>query len=113
MSTFRIFDAHQHVGSLDTGTNTSIQGWSVEEDYVRRTTMMDGFGVHAGIAMPSLQYLKPNGYADTRALNDNMSIYRETYRTRYPVALGTTEPMHGEKRCYRPVRGIICRRSST
>jgi predicted TIM-barrel fold metal-dependent hydrolase len=98
MTAFRIFDVHQHIGALDTGANQgSVQAWSIEEDFTRRTTMMDSFGVAAGIAMPSLQYLKPNGYPDTRALNDGIAAFRETYKGRFPVALGTVEPMHGEQ----------------
>jgi uncharacterized protein len=95
---FRIFDTHQHIGALDTGANQgAIKTWTIEEDHARRTGMMDSFGVDASIAMPSLQYLKPNGYADTRAINDAVAAFRNTYRTRFPVALGTVEPMHGEQ----------------
>jgi predicted TIM-barrel fold metal-dependent hydrolase len=98
MTAFRVFDAHQHVGALDTGGNQALKAaWTIEDDYARRTALMDRFGVHSGIAMPSLQYLKPNGYADTRAVNDGIAAFRETYRERYPVAIGTCEPMHGER----------------
>jgi predicted TIM-barrel fold metal-dependent hydrolase len=104
---FRIFDAHQHIGALDTGANEGhITTWSTQDDYARRTEMMDRFGVDAGIAMPSLQYLKPNGYIDTQSINENVARFRATYAERFPVALGTSEPMYGEAIAVREIDRI-------
>jgi predicted TIM-barrel fold metal-dependent hydrolase len=93
---FRIFDMHEHVGSLDAGDG-KLDGaaMSYDDDYAMRSAALDRFGFEAAIAMPSLQYPRPRGFADTQALNDAMAAYRNRYRDRFPVALGTVEPSQG------------------
>lgn len=93
MTNFRIFDVHQHIGSLDSGGGKAASGaTSYDDDYRRRTAALDQFGFAAAIAMPSLQYPRPRGFADTQALNDAIAGYRNRYGTRFPVALGTVQP---------------------
>lgn len=92
MTDFRIFDIHQHIGSLDTGTAAEAAASSYDEDYARRSAALDRFGFTAAVAMPSLQYPRPRGFADTQALNDAIAGYRNRFRSRFPVALGTVQP---------------------
>jgi predicted TIM-barrel fold metal-dependent hydrolase len=93
---FRIFDMHEHIGALDAGDGTSTGGaMSFTDDYALRTAALDRYGFAAAIAMPSLQYARPAGYEDTRALNNAIAGYRDQFRERFPVALGTVEPLQG------------------
>ena len=96
MTDFRIFDTHQHIGSLAAGGGAASEPQpTYDEDYAKRTAVLDQFGFTAAIAMPSLQYPRPRGYADTQALNDAIAGYRNRYRSRFPVAL---------ERSSRPIR---------
>lgn len=107
MSDFTVFDIHSHIGALDIGGGEGEGGaWNIEEDYAQRVQAMDRFGIRAAAVMPSSQYLRPNGIADTRAVNDLMAEYRNRYRQRFPVALGTVEPLHGEKAGVEEIRRI-------
>jgi predicted TIM-barrel fold metal-dependent hydrolase len=93
---FRIFDMHEHIGSLDAGDGKGDgSAMSYEDDYAMRSAALDQFGFEAAIAMPSLQYARPRGYDDTLALNDAIAAYRTRYGKRFPVALGTVEPNQG------------------
>ena len=95
----RVFDIHQHVGlltvsgHLEPGTTTI----DIDDDYRRRVAVMDRFGVTKGAIMPALQYERPRGQMDTCCINDLMAEYRRRHAERFPVALGTVEPLHGEK----------------
>jgi predicted TIM-barrel fold metal-dependent hydrolase len=92
MTDFRIFDVHQHIGSLEAGGASGPVATSYDEDYARRSAALDQFGFTAAIAMPSLQYPRPRGFVDTQALNDAIAAYRDRYGARFPVALGTVQP---------------------
>ena len=94
----KIFDVHNHVGSLTFSSSPDGgEAFSVEEDYRRRVEMMDRFGITKAAVMPSLQYERPEGQRDTRRINDSIASYRRQYGARFPVAMGTVEPLHGEK----------------
>lgn len=95
----RVFDIHQHVGLLSVsdrveGGETSLD---IDKDYRRRIEIMDRFGVSKGAIMPALQYERPNGQADTRRINELMAEYKRRYADRFPIAIGTVEPLHGEE----------------
>lgn len=97
-SNFRIFDIHQHVGLLDVpGGSSAGSNGDMSDDYRRRVEVMDRFGFEAAAVMPSLQYPRPNGAADTVAVNDATIAYRDDFSERFPLAFGTVEPLHGEK----------------
>ena len=53
---------------------------------------MDRCGVRRAVAMPTLMFERPNGIVDTRAFNDLLATFRDTYRERFPVALGIVDP---------------------
>lgn len=108
MTKYTIFDIHHHVGALDTGGKSKdSRVWKSEEDYAQRLQIMDKFGVWAAAVMPSSQYLRPNGIPDTCALNDLVADYRDRYHDRFPVALGTVEPLCGEEAGVKEIRRIV------
>ena len=90
---FQIFDLHQHIGSFDAGGGDGTHSYTHDDDFRARSAAMDRFGLRAAVAMPSLQYARPRGFADTQALNDGIARYRDRHRERFPVALGTVQPL--------------------
>ncbi len=96
----RVFDVHNHVmlhssdmGSPEFGERES----ELENDYGLRTAIMDKWGIEKGAIMPSLKYQRARGQSDTRRVNELVAEYRRRYSDRFPVAMGTVEPLHGVK----------------
>ena len=56
---------------------------------------MDDGGVHQALVIPGHGYLRPNGIADTRRVNDEIAAYRDATPERFPVACGIVEPRDG------------------
>jgi uncharacterized protein len=50
----------------------------------------------AATVMPSLQYLRPHWIGDTPRVNDAIAAYRDRDDGSFPLAFGTTEPLHEE-----------------
>jgi hypothetical protein len=96
-----IFDLHQHVGALaildEPGAEESeqVDEEVIADDCRRRVAALDQHGFSAAAVMPSLQYLRPDGIVDTRAINEMIAGYRELRPDRFPVSFGTVEPLHG------------------
>jgi predicted TIM-barrel fold metal-dependent hydrolase len=97
---WRAIDCHHHVGSLeaqgfDFGGAANADPMAV--DFERRTSAMDRQGVDQAILIPGHGYLRPDGVADTRRVNDAVAAYRDRAPDRFPAALGIAEPLHGAK----------------
>ena len=98
--TVEVVDAHQHLGSLSNamghygGREVEV---SLEDDSRTRAEGLEAVGIDWAVIQPSHGYLKPEGIKDTMRLNDSMAQYRKLSPTRFPVVLGTVEPMHGER----------------
>jgi predicted TIM-barrel fold metal-dependent hydrolase len=90
----RVVDVHQHVrltrGSLGEGAV------SPELELKTRLATMDSDGIDQAVVIPGHDYLRPNGLADTRAINDAIAAYRRATPTRFPAAIGIVEPLYGE-----------------
>jgi predicted TIM-barrel fold metal-dependent hydrolase len=96
---FAVIDCHHHVGSLE------AQGFSFSEaasgadpaavELERRLAAMDRSGVDQAILIPGHGYLRPDGVADSRRINDGVAAYRDRLPDRFPAALGIAEPLHG------------------
>lgn len=99
MADGRVFDVHQHFGLVQIAQGPAIAEaeWDLDQDYQQRIAVMDRFGIAKCAISPTLQYERPKGQADTRRFNDLAAEYRRRYKDRFPVALGTVEPLHGEK----------------
>jgi len=99
--TFDVFDVHHHVGrafdalggELDAGTDDAetVARWELAE----RLRIMDEGGVRQALVIPGHGYLRPNGIADTRLVNDEIAAYRDRTPDRFPVACGIVEPRDG------------------
>jgi uncharacterized protein len=97
----RIIDAHHHY--LLPGEGDVLLGEQAAEDrtlYARRELderlrAMDADGIEQAVIMPGHGYLRPNGIADARRINDGVSAYQRARPGRFPVALAVAEPLFG------------------
>lgn len=98
---FDVFDVHHHVGrafdalggALDDAAGNATEIARVE--LAERLRIMDEGGVRQALVIPGHGYLRPNGLADTRRVNDEIAAYRDRTPDRFPVACGIVEPRDG------------------
>jgi predicted TIM-barrel fold metal-dependent hydrolase len=98
---FDVFDVHHHVGrafdalggELDDAAGDVSEIGRVELS--ERLRIMDEGGVRQALVIPGHGYLRPNGLADTRRVNDEIAAYRDATPDRFPVACGIVEPRDG------------------
>jgi predicted TIM-barrel fold metal-dependent hydrolase len=98
---FDVFDVHHHVGrafdalggELDAAAGDAAEAARVE--LRERLRIMDEGGVGQALVIPGHGYLRPNGLADTRRVNDEIAAYRDRMPDRFPVACGIVEPRDG------------------
>ena len=80
---FDVFDVHHHVGRAFDALGGALGETSVHPDEVARIELanrlriMDEGGVHQALVIPGHGYLRPNGIADTRRVNDEIAAYRD------------------------------------
>ena len=95
---FEVLDVHHHIGSA-----MGSLGWGgrptqeLPEDEERRGRLrvMNEGGVRQAIIQPPHNYLRPNGIADTRKVNESTAAYRDAHPDRFPAALGVVQPQDG------------------
>ena len=102
---FDVLDAHHHYGDLTEWggalpTATPI-GEITSEEYHRieletRLAAMDEQSVHQAVIIGSHSYLRPEGLADTRRVNDGVAAYCKRHPNRFPAGVGIAEPLYGE-----------------
>ncbi|HXY93150.1 MAG TPA: amidohydrolase family protein [Acidimicrobiia bacterium] len=103
MTAFDVFDVHHHVGRAfdalggdldDTGSATDPADFARVE-LADRLRIMDEGGVRQALVIPGHGYLRPDGIADTRRVNDEIAAYRDDTPDRFPAACGIVEPRDG------------------
>jgi uncharacterized protein len=99
---FSVLDVHHHVGDALTALGGDLEptaGMEPDEyervELERRLTIMDADEVAQAVVIPGHGYLRPNGVADTRRVNDAIAAYRDRRPDRFPVAVGVIEPAYG------------------
>lgn len=97
---FDLFDVHHHVGrafdALGGALPTDDELAEIERvELAERLRLMDEGGVRQALVIPGHGYLRPDGIADTRCVNDAIAAYRDATPDRFPVACGIVEPTHG------------------
>ena len=98
---FDVFDVHHHVGrpfdalggELD--PNSDGTGGIDKDEVEARLRIMDGGGVSEALVIPGHGYLRPNGIADTRRVNNEIAAYHDYRPSRFPAACGIVEPRDG------------------
>ncbi len=96
-----VFDVHHHVGrpfdalggELDPRSDGT--GGVDQAEVEGRLAIMDRGGVAQALVIPGHGYLRPNGIADTRRVNDEIAAYRDNRPDRFPAACGIVEPRDG------------------
>lgn len=108
-STTHLIDTHHHVGelALGMGESTSAPDGTQIRPVEEHTDMLDSFGITAACVIPGFQYDRTDGIANTRSVNDAIVAYRNSRRDRFPVALGTVEPLHRESVCRDEVTRLV------
>ncbi len=94
-----ILDVHHHVGDAFRalgGAPADSADDSAQIELASRLEIMDRGGVAQALVIPGHGYERPNGAADTRAINDAIAAYRDALPERFPGAIGITEPTHGD-----------------
>lgn len=97
---FDVFDVHHHVGRAFDALGGALPSAEEQADFDRvelgdRLRIMDEAEVRQAMVIPGHGYLRPNGIADTQAVNDGIAAYRDATPDRFPVACGIVEPSHG------------------
>ena len=103
--TFDILDCHHHYGDLSAalgplpGATQAVPTDPDEYEWIElqtRLRAMDEQGVRQAVILPGHSYLRPNGLADTRKVNDGAAAYRDRHPERFPAAIGVVEPTYGD-----------------
>lgn len=95
-----IVDAHVHVGDLSDAMSDysqPVRPFDIDRDIENRVRILDHFGIAWAVIQPSHAYLRPEGIKDTMRVNDRIADYRRRDPIHFPMALGTVEPLHGER----------------
>ena len=98
---YDVFDVHPHVGRAfdalggDLGREEPAAAEFARVELESRLRIMDEGGVRQALVIPGHGYLRPNGIADTRRINDEIAAYRDRTPDRFPVACGIVEPRDG------------------
>jgi predicted TIM-barrel fold metal-dependent hydrolase len=98
---FDVFDVHHHVGrAFDALGGELARDAEHGAEFARveladRIRIMDEGGVHQALVIPGHGYLRPDGIAATRRVNDEIAAYRDATPDRFPAACGIVEPRDG------------------
>lgn len=95
---YRVLDVHHHVGDATNALPLAAPGSAAADDTDEldiRLQTMDRNGVDAAVVIPGHSYLRPEGLADTRRINDAIAAYRDAMPDRFVAALGIVEPLYG------------------
>jgi len=99
---FLVLDTHHHVldpvsRAMEQSDTASVNAESgcMDVDVQNRMAYMDTEGMAQAVIIPEPRYLRPNGVADMRRMNDHVAAYRDAAPLRFPAALGVVEPLFG------------------
>jgi predicted TIM-barrel fold metal-dependent hydrolase len=100
---FAVVDAHQHFGTvMDAGVGIAggVDGHAVEtrkqDEFAHRLEVLDRRGIDRAVMLAGHSYLRPNGLADTRRVNDDLAAYVASHPDRLTAGVGVVEPLYGE-----------------
>ncbi|ODQ96381.1 hypothetical protein BHQ17_01530 [Mycolicibacterium holsaticum] len=67
----------------------------MDDDVAARGAMLAARGVDQAVVIASHDYLRPDGIADNRKVNDDIAAYRRRRPDLFPAAIGIVEPLNG------------------
>ncbi|CAJ1500454.1 amidohydrolase family protein [[Mycobacterium] burgundiense] len=90
-----IIDVHNHLGA----TTSSSRGDSVDldDELAARAATLAARGVAQAVIIASHDYLRPDGIADNRKINDGIAMCRTRRPDLFPAAVGIVEPLNGPR----------------
>lgn len=95
-----VVDTHQHIGDLSDALGdfeAHETKFGPQEELAGRVRALQAAGVDWAIIQPAHSYLRAEGIKDTMRVNDAVAAYRQRDPAHFPLALGTVEPLHGER----------------
>jgi len=92
----KVFDIHQHLGSLGEPNIPDVP-LETDEDAERRISVMRQHGMTAAAVLPPPVYDRTDGWRSTRALNTQLAGFRDRHPESFPAAFGVVEPMYSLK----------------
>ena len=98
---FDVFDVHHHVGRAfdalggELATDAEEGAEFARVELADRLRIMDEGGVRQALVIPGHGYLRPDGIAATRRVNNEIAAYRDATPDRFPAACGIVEPRDG------------------
>jgi predicted TIM-barrel fold metal-dependent hydrolase len=98
---FDVLDGHHHYGNLFDamagfgGADTVAPENFDEIELATRLAILDQQNVRQAVIIAGHSYLRPEGVADTRRVNDRVATYRAARPDRFPAAVGIAEPLYG------------------
>ncbi|SHK73476.1 Amidohydrolase [Pseudonocardia thermophila] len=96
MHPFHVIDIHNHVGALvSSGHGHAVA--DLDEEVTRRAAVLAERGVDQAVVIASHDYLRPDGIADNRRVNDAIAAVRDRRSDLFPAAVGIVEPLNGER----------------
>ena len=90
-----VIDVHNHVGGM---VGSGLGATDVlEADLQARVDTLASRGVQQAVIIASHDYLRPDGIADNRRVNDMITAFRARRPESFPAAIGIVEPLNGER----------------
>lgn len=90
-----IIDIHNHLGaSTESSRGDSID---MDDEISSRAATLGARGVAQAVIIASHDYLRPDGIADNRKVNDGIATCRARRPDLFPAAIGIVEPLNGPR----------------
>jgi predicted TIM-barrel fold metal-dependent hydrolase len=77
------------------GLELDLTPFRDDSEMETRLAVMGANGVDQAIVIPTHEYLRPAGTADTRQINEAIAAYQKRDPAHFPAAVGIVEPLHG------------------
>lgn len=89
-----VIDVHNHIGASSVISSRG-DTTDMDKELSARAHTLAARGVTRAIAIASHDYLRPNGIADNRKVNDDIAMVRARRPDLFPAAVGIVEPLNG------------------
>jgi uncharacterized protein len=100
MSDPYVLDCHHHYGTLVMSTEQRTAGLLAAQrdpaEHATRVGRLRAAEIDAAIVMPINRYIRAEGVKDTQRINDEVAAYRDADPVNFPLAVGISEPLHGD-----------------
>src|SRR5687767_3033365 len=90
-----IIDIHNHIGASSSSSRGESEDIAV--DLESRAATLTARNVAQAVIIASHDYLRPDGIADNRAVNDGIALCRDRRPDLFPAAIGIVEPLNGAR----------------